>query len=259
MKRSKYSFNYKILIGILGFGVFSIFAVVVTFIVWFRKHSISNDISYWASTGDFIGGILGPLISFFSLILLGYLTFIVSKQTIDENVMLNIKLRRLDAYNELTKRISLPQNFISSLKDSIITINGKMDLDNSLTYLPDYYENALKDLSIHKTNISEFNGFMANFKIRYGHLFEFNFESEKSKDFEEIMYQLDSQCREMFICVGLLSSQVNKENLDEYRVNLAKAKHNLAALNETYTKYFKAYNILVIELRKEVTFPLASI
>jgi uncharacterized membrane protein len=55
-----------------------IFAVVITYMINFRKMVISDNSQDWGTFGDFFGGVLNPLIGFLNLIVLVYIPFAIS-------------------------------------------------------------------------------------------------------------------------------------------------------------------------------------
>lgn len=70
----------KIIIYIsLACLVLLLFTVVFIFYSKFSNHVLSEDISQWGQTGDYFGGILNPIISLMSLLVLGYITLRISQ------------------------------------------------------------------------------------------------------------------------------------------------------------------------------------
>jgi len=51
-------------------SVIYLFTIVIVYIVNFVSNSISNDLNDWASTGDYFGGMLNPIFSFFIILLI---------------------------------------------------------------------------------------------------------------------------------------------------------------------------------------------
>lgn len=66
---------------IIGWAITAVvfIATVGSYIYNFRGHSISDDPAQWGQVGDYFGGILNPIISLISLIVLTYLSISVSR------------------------------------------------------------------------------------------------------------------------------------------------------------------------------------
>jgi len=63
----------------LGLAILVIVAALLPFIIRFYSHTISDKQEHWGQFGDYFGGILNPIISLISLIVLTYISISVSK------------------------------------------------------------------------------------------------------------------------------------------------------------------------------------
>lgn len=151
---------------------------ITTFIINFKKHSVSNLISDWGAFGDYFGGILNTIISFLSLIILGLLTYYISKQSNDENKKVNLLMRKLDSYDELTKHLPEVNQFLPNLDKSCRLLTNKFS--NELID-PLEIKEEKKELFYSISTFSDFYYFLYSFNARYGHLFNYDFDSENFK------------------------------------------------------------------------------
>lgn len=166
---------HKILITTISI-IFLIFSIIpaIYFVSNFKSANISEQISDWGAFGDYFGGTINTIISLFSLIILGYLTFLVSEQSNKENKKINILLRRLDAYDKLSSYFPEINRFISRIYRTVTILNDKIEKNiedqNSITEVK-------KELYKKIDFFSEFYHFLFAFNLRYGHLFEYDFNS----------------------------------------------------------------------------------
>ena len=182
--------RFYIIILVLSILLLSlIFLVILLFIYQLKGYHLSNEISDWASFGDYIGGTINTLLSFFSLIILSYLTYVISQNSNKENKKLNILKRKLDVYNELTNytpKINLSLSSSSRiLQDYLLKMKQEDDVNS------DNYLNAKREFINNSNFFIEFHYYMYSLKVRYSHLFKYDFSGEEfqlllksSKDFE---------------------------------------------------------------------------
>ncbi|KAF2080262.1 hypothetical protein [Flavobacterium sharifuzzamanii] len=167
--------NKRVIIFLIVVFVALLTLPLFFFILNFNSNILSNDISDWASFGDYLGGTINTLISLFSLIILGYLTYLVSEQSNAENKKNNILMRRMDAYDELTAFFPQVNQFLLDFAKSANTILDKVQVKP----LDDYLIRE-KQLELNKQILlfKNFYSLLFSFNVRYGHLFEYNFNSE---------------------------------------------------------------------------------
>jgi len=182
------------MILIIGFivSLMIISLPILSFYLKFKNQGLSNSLTDWATFGDYIGGSVNTIISFLSLIILGYLTYIVSKESISENKKMNLLMKRLDSYNELTYYIPKINLFAPTMNRMIASISK--DLDN-LEILDDESFKKKKDLTIKNLILfSEFHYFLFSFNVRFGHLYKYDFNSEEF----ELLLESSNQIHEFF-------------------------------------------------------------
>ncbi len=171
-------------ISILILGTF--IAAPIGFYLWtFAGNELSSNPSNWGVLGDYFGGILNPIISLASLIVLGYLTYLVNEQSSRKNTNLFIYQKKMDAYEELTKpfreinlvdiRIKLALQFTNQLND----LNPDARLQKAI---------EMKEKFAHVTNIfTEYFHTLRAFDLTYGHLFKYDFSCS---DFVELASEI---------------------------------------------------------------------
>ena len=169
---------------------------LVYFISIFHNHEISTEIGDWANFGDYIGGILNPIISFCSLFLLGYLTYLVTRDSIEESTSQQLKIKKMEAYDNLAKYFPSINNYVTVLNNNLDFVNTKVviEIDPSKYYT--YYTEIFEDLKPLMMQITEYHFFLSSFLIRYNHLFSYDFSQKDFKDLVQILKKIDELIRE---------------------------------------------------------------
>lgn len=137
----------------------------------------SNKLMDWANFGDYIGGVLNPIIALLSLIFIVYITYLVSRDASKENKNLYLLQRRMEAYDELTKYIHKFNVSPFALSQLFLKINYKISLGDAskIDLLNNEFEEYRKQINF----LIEFHNFLFNFKLKYGLLFSYDFDSDK--------------------------------------------------------------------------------
>ena len=168
MRKEKRLLIYSaLLLGIL------ILTPIIIYSWNFAGQELSSNPSNWGTFGDYIGGIINPIIALGSLVILSYLTYLVSQQSNEKNKNLLVFEKKLAAYEELTKPfkdINLVPNRIS------LALQGLGQLDHLTP------ENKLQKLIEIKSNFSvitntftEYHYTLRSSNLNYGHLFKYDF------------------------------------------------------------------------------------
>lgn len=240
MKSYNLDSHFKIIFGILGIATLLIVGNIIFFIFFFRNQYVSSDISAWGSLGDFFGGILNPLISFFSLILLGYLTFILSKYSNEENRKMNIHLRKLDAFQDLSEGALVIDQYMSAVIDFIDILNSLMNVDAD-------YEDLQKITRVHAleivSSLDQYEKFLLRFrvfKVHYGHLFEYDFENEDYLRLKVLVSDLDRiirYTRVLLLGLGVSNFKYDKFISEELMKAYGTEKVRFAEVADNYHKF----------------------
>lgn len=159
---------------------------VFLFVLKFKSYPISNDVEDWVFFGDYFGGTVNTVISFSSLIFLGYLTYLLSKQSNSENKKNNILMRRMDAYHELTSYLPQVNQFLLDFTKVTGRLFDKLSEEN-LDY--DLIREEKLELNKQKNLFVNFYYLLFYFNVKYGHLFDYDFNSD---NYKEIIKKADS-------------------------------------------------------------------
>ncbi|MCK0147767.1 hypothetical protein MWU78_19090 [Arenibacter sp. F26102] len=248
-------------------SIIAILIPTVLFVLQFKSYSISNSIAEWGSFGDYFGGILNPIISFASLVLLGYITVIVAKNSNKENYILNVKLRRMDAYKELTEfsptlnslatalsdffdQTEFILNFHNASLDEIINNNNyddanksalKKDLKNRLSEdLSNHLNNELYKMSEATTKIDEFENLITFAHLRFGHLFKYDFKSEEYNKISVSIKIIANKTRKMKGIFNSLKMQFNGKRINDLRKEFQDLIKELKIVSELLVVFYNS-------------------
>lgn len=147
----------------------------------FKSHEVSNDPVAWGVLGDYFGGILNPILSFLSLCILGYLTYVVAREANSNSKRLFILERKMNAYDELAEYIKAINGFTPALKSATSMLKQYQafpDEKDAARYVLKMID-ELRQLS---NVFTEFYLTLFNFNVRYGHLFKYKFSSQEYRD-----------------------------------------------------------------------------
>lgn len=152
-----------------------IVAVITIFFLNFKNQTISNQITDWGAFGDYFGGVLNSSISFISLLILSFLTYLVSKQSSQDDKDNNILMRKMDAYDKLTSYVPVINRSLSQIPKSTILIGNEKINEISLKENRAEIYKCIKDFS-------EAHHFVFSLKVRYSHVFKYSFDSKEFQD-----------------------------------------------------------------------------
>lgn len=189
---------FSSIIGIL------ILTVPVLMYLYNIGYTASKDSSKWAEFGDYYGGVVNTIISICSLAVLVYITFYVTSR---QGQSLFIFQKRIDAYEQLSKYIFefnlTPQKLSKStflLTQKLKSISKKIDTLN--IDFNEYFETEFKELQNHALFYDEYSIFIFTFKVRYSHLFKYDFDSDLFKELlnqsKEISIEMNKHSKGFF-------------------------------------------------------------
>lgn len=165
-------------------SIIIIFLLLITpiaaYVWYFRNSVITTDPQAWGVLGDFFGGILNPIISLASLCVLGYLTYLIAKQTTRESKNLFILERRMLAFDELAKHVKEINSFTPKM-DSImamVPVYEKLPNEQAIIHMVKVFE-ELREVG---NTYRNFHYTLFEFNPRYGHLFKYDFNSKEYKE-----------------------------------------------------------------------------
>jgi hypothetical protein len=204
------------------FGL-SIIAPIIIYIINFGNKQLSDKPEIWSAFGDYLGGILNPIIALFGTIILGYLTYEVSKQSSDENRNLFLFQQRIIAFQKIaniTSEFESAQHRIKIHNDLMV----KLGSFGNKEVATEQYVKAMEFLHI---SLSELTIVTSNFPLNYGHLFKYDFECAEYKN-------LNKRTFEYFKSMDLLK-EFKEGDLDF-----------------TESELFEQFKKVLIELKKEI-------
>ena len=169
--------------------------IIPIFYFWlkFKSFNISSSISDWGNFGAYIGGVITPIISVYSVIILGYITFLIGKNSNEESKNLYILQKRLEAYDELMKYLPKIHQAPIKMKLQIDALMHILIEENDIS-LERYLRETDKVLEQVEFFV-DFHYFAFNYLPRYGHLFQYDFDSI---DYRKII-DLSGQIRDYFL------------------------------------------------------------
>jgi hypothetical protein len=218
MKINKKTLNFTIII----FGICIIIPAII-YTINFWNSSLSEKPEIWGAFGDYFGGILNPIIALFGTVILGYLTYEVSKQSSDENRNLFIFQQKIVAYQKIAGMTSE----LDAAENKMKIHNGLMVKLGSVGNKEIATEQYIKAIETLLMSLSNFKIITANFSTNYGHLFKYDFESDEYKN-------LTKRASEYFNSMDLLKEFKN-EDIDFKSEEL-----------------YKQFRNFLVELKKEI-------
>lgn len=195
---------------------------IVIFLCYFGGKTVSNDLSVWASFGDFIGGTLNIILSLSSLVILGLLTHNIGKQSSEENKNINFLIRRMDSYDLLSK-------YLTDIE--LANITGRIYLDKAKEAKA-YEEklNILNNLQEKFVVHYELYALLTSFRSRFSQLYSYDFDSQRYRHLVE-------------------TSRKVKENLMIIHNDDREFDGDFL---EQYEEFFELFNELLENLKKEL-------
>ena len=131
----------------------------------------------WGVFGDYLGGVLNPIISLISLIILGYLTYIVSRHGAKENKSLFFLEQRVYAYKELTQAFDDINALTSALSGHLTKLHFRIKMAK-IGEGADKLNEGLKVIDT-LDSVTKFYNTLFYFKLKHGHLFNYDFDSKE--------------------------------------------------------------------------------
>lgn len=173
------------------------------FIRTFSSSEISSDMTNWGAFGDYYFGTINSIIALASLCVLGYITWLISKNSILANKKLHDLERKRAAYDNLMEYIP-KVNLIDSKLSIFLSGQRHMveEIDRQLEDLSNAEEITKEEINIIKERQflanreflsagdiilegREYQFFIKSFSPRYRNLFRYNFDSDEYKEFNE--------------------------------------------------------------------------
>lgn len=206
---------------------------ILLYVVRFYGKSISNNPSDWSTFANYLSNTASPIIGFASLFVLGYLTIVMSKQDATENRRLFILQQKMVAYQELVKYLEI----LNLMSTNVAIIDSKLKFSFKLsenTLDERFYEIVNNRNSLYY-KICEFYITILNFKVKYGHLFKYDFDCENYLKLKDSLKEMNDSVLKAIKTDPFHTEKEDKENLKIPQLNI-----------------FELYPIVVSKIREEL-------
>jgi len=142
------------------------------------NYKLSNDISHWGAFGDYIGGLLNPIISLCSLFLLAKVSVQIARMGSDQNKDLFIYEQRNKVYQEFIHHYQSLLNSYSNLAEiSAISIT---ESQNEITSIHTILDQKKSDFYEIQKTITNSIDYFTLFQGKYEHFYkDYDFQSKK--------------------------------------------------------------------------------
>ncbi len=146
---------------------------ILVYILNFGNHTFSSLASDWGAFGDYIGGVLNPILGLASIVILGHISIIIGNNSIKQQKELFYEEQRILAYQELVRNT---KTFRETLDKLVIRMHlaDKIETDDkSVGY------NIIEGFTKPIEDIISFANYLVLFKENYSHLFKYQFQSNE--------------------------------------------------------------------------------
>lgn len=152
-------------------SIISLILVLVpssAYFINFKDHLISEDPAEWGVFGDYIGGTINTVLSLSSLIILGILTYSISKQSNEENKNTNLLIKRMESYDKLAY-------FYTETFSVMHTMATNVTKFTNLKLSPEIRRSAQIEMERDAIVFTQFFSLLSTFELRFGYLYEYDF------------------------------------------------------------------------------------
>lgn len=164
------------------FVICSIIVIALTFLIIiglfifnFTNQNISNEIEHWGAFGDFMGGTFNTVISLASLAVLGYLTYVVSKESSEENKKQHLLNKRLEIYDLFYQSVADIRHAGNQMISLVDWMEKTENVELKHKIQSDLFDSSFRVIKAVKL--------IEDFKDRYGFYFS---KSVKSNSYTEL-------------------------------------------------------------------------
>jgi hypothetical protein len=175
----------NILLITVGLVIF--ISPIIIYMWYFNQSEISTNAEAWGVFGDFVGGVMNPLLSLANLGVLGYLTYLIAKQSNEENRKRALHDKRMIAYDRLCEHAAAINSFNYKLR-IIPKVNPN---EKSVEGLAEHVSELLNEMRKVAHFYIDLSSFLREFNVRYSHLFDYDFKSK-------VYLQLIKDCELVF-------------------------------------------------------------
>jgi len=155
--------------------------IILAYIINFYRQDVSKSSADWGAFGDYLGGVLNPVIALASLIVLGYISILISRNDSDEKLEFYKKEqaekhkyfmleKRIEVFQELNNLVEKTKNASSTARTHVKVNKVLLNRDDVQKLMTDSVFNL----------ISTFKGLkigLENADLKYGYLFIYDFSN----------------------------------------------------------------------------------
>lgn len=200
----------------LKFSIVSLIVIIITtialYIANFWNYQISDISSDWGTFGDYLGGVLNPIIALVGTSLLAYISMQLSKDDSEEKLKYFKKEQaerhsyfkkeeaqrhqyflsehKIKAYDMLTKKVEKLKNIEAKMYTLDSLTKGSGNVERAKDELGD----TLYELVI---SLKEMYNEILIFPLKHDHLFEYDFHSKEFQDLIEGINSSNEKLNEM--------------------------------------------------------------
>jgi len=168
------------------------------------NYKLSNDISHWGAFGDYIGGLLNPIISLCSLFLLAKVSVQIARMGSDQNKALFIYEQRNKIYQEFIHHYQSLLNSYSNLTE-VRAISIK-ESQNGRTSIHTILYQKKSDIYEIQKSIKNSIDYFTLFEGKYGHFYkDYDFQSKKHISFLKNLEDFDKSFIDIHL--GIIEKQ----------------------------------------------------
>jgi hypothetical protein len=176
MIKSKWVIIFTIISGIV------LLLPILVYVLFFINHQFSHNPNDWGQFGGYIGGILTPIIAIITVLILGYLTYLVSKANTEEARKLFFLEQKITVY----QNISILSNNIDIVVDIVRLRNDLMCRASEFAITEEIAKQYFKAMEATE-KLSQLKIGIQHFEQNYGHLFRYDFNSSDFKELKELL------------------------------------------------------------------------
>ncbi|EKI0758133.1 hypothetical protein ACVYFZ_12405 [Vibrio cholerae] len=126
---------------VIGVGVFCVLLVLAAYLINFHSYDLSKSPSQWGAFGDFLGGVLNPILSFLSLILV--LVTIRQQKISLQQTSKQIKM----SFDEMTKSVIAQEKQADLAERQLKNLLEKNNLEDLIKVLREALEDIERNLA----------------------------------------------------------------------------------------------------------------
>lgn len=166
---------------------------------------------------------------------------IISKNSTDENKKLFFLQKKVEAYDQLAEyfynMLLSIESSTTTLKESQLKLNQlQKDSNSSINDAMKLQKNTLKEVFSEQLFFQRYYSFLSNFHIRYGHIFNFDFDSKVFKKVLDTSNKL---------------AQIASNPVDSFEKNQEKITMTLEAFNKHRIPLQDTLNLLTDEIQED--------